>query len=138
MIPQINIIVDSDKDEIKGYNNVNITDLEQITNGYVNNIICTCIDKVEQNDRDQIFTALLKKLSHGGSLTIKFLNPYSISNKIKSGSMDGNDFAKSVHNIKSSWTEPDFLSITASLPGYRLIKFHNEDLYSIAVVEKNK
>lgn len=138
MIQQINIVVDSEKDEIKGYNNVNVANLEQITNGYVNNIICTCIDRISQDQRDQTFVSLLRKLSHGGSLTVKFLNPYAICHKIKTGSMDGSDFAKSVNNIKSSWTEPDFLSITASVQGYRLVKFHNEDLYSIAVIEKNK
>jgi hypothetical protein len=137
MIPQINIVVNNEN-EIKGFNNVNIKDLEQITNGYVNNIVFTCIDEIEQDQRDRIFVSLLKKLSHGGSLTIKFLNPYAIAHKIKSGSMDGSGFASSIKNIKSSWTEPDFLSIAASGQGYRLIKFHNEDLYSIAVIEKNK
>lgn len=137
MIQQMNIVVD-DSDSVNGYNNIDIKQLSQVTNSYVNSIVCNCSDKIPSNIRNNIFTELLKKLSHGGQLTIRFLNPILVCNKIKNGLVDGMGFAEMVHGIKSSWTETDLLAILSQLNGYQLIKLYSEDIHSIAVIEKNK
>jgi hypothetical protein len=138
MISQINIIVDKEKDVVAGYSNIGIENISQITNGYVNNIIFTTIDKVDQENRDKVFMELCKKLSHGGSMTVKFLNPDSLAHKIKNGSMSGSTFSSLVNNLKSSWMETDFLGLISSFNGFGLLKHVHEDIYSIVVIEKSK
>jgi hypothetical protein len=138
MISQINIVVDKEKDIVAGYSNIGIENISQITNGYVNNIVFTTIDKVDQENRDKVFMELCKKLSHGGSMTVKFLNPDSLAHKIKNGSMSGSTFSSLVNNVKSSWMETDFLGLMSSFNGFNLLKHVHEDIYSIVVIEKSK
>ena len=138
MIHQLNIVVNPETDALDGYSNLEIDNVPQVTNGFVNAIIFTTIDKVSQDKRDTIFIELLKKLNRGGSLTVRFLNPESICHKIKNGSCPGSAFASMVDSLKSSWMETEFLSLMSSIPGFELIKHIHEDVYSIAVIEKSK
>jgi hypothetical protein len=114
MIPQVNIITNIDE-AVQGYNNIDLEKLPQLTNGYVNTIICNCADKISKNTRNSLFMEMLKKLGPGGQLTIRFLNPILVCNKIKNGLVDGMGFADMVDGIKSSWTEPDFLAIISQI-----------------------
>lgn len=136
MIHQINITVEDEKDSVDGCSNINIENLPQITNGFVKNITFTTLDKIPQNERNPIFIETLKKLSRGGSLTIRFLNPENICHKIQFGTFSGEQFAALATNIRSSWTNSDFLSLIYSIPGFDVIKNMQDDVYSIAVIEK--
>lgn len=136
MIHQINITVEDDKDSVDGCSNINVENLPQITNGYVQNITFTTLDKIPQNERNPIFIETLKKLARGGSLTIRFLNPENICHKIQFGTFSGEQFAALATNIRSSWTNSDFLSLIYSIPGFDVIKNMQDDVYSIAVIEK--
>jgi hypothetical protein len=138
MINQINIVVDKEKDVVAGYSNVGIENIFQITNGYVNNIVFTTIDKVDQENRDKVLVELCKKLTHGGSMTVRFLNPDALAHKIKNGGVSGSTFSSLVHNLKSSWMETDFLGLISGLNGFGLSKHIHEDVYSIVVIEKSK
>lgn len=138
MIHQLNIVVNPETDVLDGYSNIEIDNIPQITNGFVNAIVFTTIDKVVQQKRDEVFVDLLKKLTRGGSLSLRFLNPESICSKIKNGSCTGSSFASMVDSLKSSWMETEFLSLISSIPGIELIKHIHEDIYSIVVIEKSK
>lgn len=138
MINQINIVVDEKTDILNGYSNVAINDLEKITNGYVNNIVFTNIDKVPQQFRNPIFVSIVKKLSHGGKLTIKYINPHMIANRIKNNAMNGEQFASVTSNIRSCWSEPDFLSLMSGLEDCTMSKHYYDDIFCISVIEKKK
>jgi hypothetical protein len=138
MINQVNIIVDKETDVVTGYSNIGVENIPQITNSYVNNIVFTTIDKIDQDNRDRVFMDLCNKLSRGGSMTVKFLNPEALAHKIKNGNVSGDTFSSLVHNLKSSWMETDFLGLMSSLRGFVLSKHVHEDVYSIAVIEKSK
>lgn len=138
MIGQINVVVDSTKDSVDGYNNISVDQIASITNGYVTNIIMTTLDKLDSDKRNAIFIECLKKLSFGGQLTIKFLNLILLASRIKSSYINGNKFSEIIAESKSFWTESDFMELIAGLNDYKLIKIINEDLNIIAVIEKNK
>jgi hypothetical protein len=138
MINQINVVVDKEKDTVIGYSNISTENIFQVTNGYVNNIVFTTIDKVDQDNRNKIFMELCKKLNHGGSITVKFLNPESLAHKIKNGSLSSESFSSLINGLKSSWMETDFLGFVSGLNGFNLLKHVHEDVYSIAVIEKSK
>lgn len=137
MIDSLNIVI-NDSDFIQGSNNIKFQDINKITNGFVNNIVCSSIDNIDSESRNIFFTELLRKLSPSGSLTIKYLNTLLLSKKIKNSNINGETFAQVVNDIKSSWMEGDLMAILSSLPDYQLIKSYNEDIYSIVVITKNK
>ena len=137
MINRINIVVDEQTDMIDGHSNVSIENVKQITNGYVNNIVFNTIDKIDQQDRDPVFVELLKKLTHGGSITLKFLNPESVAKRIKNSSITGAGFTSCIKDVKSVWMETEFLGLMSSISGFNLIKNIHEDIYSIVVIVKS-
>jgi len=137
MIQQVNMVIDKE-DFVVGYNNIGVDKLTQLTNGYVNSIVCNCVDKISEDTRNSLFMEMLKKLNHGGQLTVRFLNPILVCNKVKNGFVDGMGFSKMVDGLRSSWTEPDFLALISQLNGYSLIKMYSENIHTIAVIEKNK
>jgi hypothetical protein len=138
MIAQINIVVDGKEDIVQGYNNVPVGDVSSITNGYVQNITLTTLDKIEANNRTPVFIECLKKLTIGGQITVKFLNLMLLASRIKSNYIDGNKFSEIIYGSKSFWTESDFMEIMAGIRDYKIIKIISEDLNTIAVIEKNK
>jgi hypothetical protein len=138
MIGQVNITVDDSKDTVAGYNNINIDQLSSVTNGYIQSIIFTTIDKLDNNNRSKKFVESLKKLAHGGQLTVRFLNLALLASRIESNYIDGLKFAELIKGFNSFWTESDFLGIVSSINEYKLTKIVNEDLHIIAVIEKNK
>lgn len=138
MKSQVNIVVDASVDSVNGYENIDVDQLFSITNGYVESIVFTTLDKLSNTNRTKVFIESLKKLSPGGQLTIKFLNLITLASKIKTNHIDGPKFTDIIHTFNSFWTESDFLSIISSLNDYKLIKIINEDINIIAVIEKNK
>jgi hypothetical protein len=138
MINQINIVVDKNSDILESYNNVSIEDIQKITNGYVNNMVFTCIDKIPQKIRNDVFENVLKKLSHGGTLTLKYVNPHNIAHRIKNNTLQAEQFSSIAHNIVSCWMEPDFLSLLSNYDGYKISKHYYDDIFCVSVIEKNK
>lgn len=138
MIEQINVVVDKEKDIVQGYNNISVEDISSITNGYVQTIIFTTLDKLENNKRNLVFIECLKKLTFGGQLTIKFLNLMLLASRVKSNYINGVKFSEVVDELKSFWTESDFMELIAGINNYKVVKIINEDLNIIAVIEKNK
>jgi hypothetical protein len=138
MIGQVNITIDQSTDEIAGYNNINYKQLSSITNGYVESIIFTTIDKLDPKDRNGVLFECLKKLTPGAQLTVKFLNLVLLANRVKASYIDGDKFAGIIKNLNSFWTESDFMGLISSMSDFKLIKLVNEDLNLVAVIEKNK
>lgn len=137
MINSLNIVI-NDTDFIEGSNNIKAQDVNQITNGFVNSIVCYSLDNVSSESRNSLFVELFKKLSLGGSLTVRFLNTFLLAKKIKLSNINGENFSKVVGNIKSVWMEGDLSGILSSIENCQLNKLYSEDIYSIAVIEKNK
>lgn len=135
MIDSLNIVI-NDTDFIAGSNNIKIQDVDKITNGFVNSIICYSLDYLHYESRNALFIGLFNKLSPGGSLTVRFLNTLLLAKKINHSNMSGENFSQVVENIRSVWMEGDLFGILSSLEHNQLNKLYSEDIYSIAVIEK--
>lgn len=135
MINQINITVD-EKDNISGQPNVLVDNINQLTNGYVKEIIFLSIDKTSQEKRNFYFIEAAKKLTHGGVITVKFLNPSLLAGKIKNNTISSQDFSSIVSQIKSCWMESEYMSTVSEMNGFHLLKHYYDDIYCISVIEK--
>ncbi len=138
MLNRINIVVEEPADNMDGHINIKIEDIDKVTNGYVNNILFNSIDKIDQKNRNITFITLLKKLTRGGSITMKFINPESIGKRIKSAGLSSEMFMSYVNNLKSVWMETEFLELISNMTDCSLIKHIHDDINSIVVISKNK
>lgn len=136
MISEINIIADS-KQTINGYNNVLYKDIDNITNGFVSNIICTTLDGLSYEDRTATISSIFKKIGYGGSATLKFINPGLLANQIKINPMDSKKLSDIVSEIKSLAFIDNMISFISQNPDLKIIKQYNDGIFSILHIEKN-
>ena len=136
MISEINIITDN-RHEVKGYNNILYSDIENITNGFVSNIIFTTIDFLEYETKFKTLTSALKKIAYGGSLVLKFMNPVLLASQIKNGTIDSEKLSKIVADMKSMGFVEEISSIVSQHPDLKINKLYNDNIYTIMHIEKN-
>lgn len=135
MINQINIITDATH-AVEGYDNVSVTDVQHITNGYVQHITCNILDQVDFSGRNQLFVELLRKLCPKGEIVVKFFNLSLLPNKILSGDITGQKFSDMLPSLQSCWSETDFTQLVSQLKGYAITKLFHDMTYTVVTIQK--
>ena len=74
MIKNVNVVKNTSDTNPKGMNNVTPEELGKITNSFVENIDCICLDTFDVSMRNSVFTTMVSKLCKSGVLNIKILN----------------------------------------------------------------
>lgn len=136
MSRNINIVLD-DSNKLEGYENVNIQDMNNIINGYVNNIICECLDKIDFVQRIDAVRAIVGKLSFGGTATFKFINATMFANRIIKNEIDVQKMSDIIIGTRSLWTESMILEVFSSLPNLKIDKNYIEHVYTVITVTKS-
>lgn len=85
-------------DLVNEVDKVKIDNIESISNGSCSLVICDCLDTVSIADRLSITAELIRKLSIGGKIILKFLSIRSLSKLILSNQISIQD----INNIFSS------------------------------------
>lgn len=131
----INLIID-DSESVDGYQNIKIQDLNNVINGFVNNIICECLDKIEFQQRLEVFKGILSKLAFDGIATFKFINGTMLASRIIKNEIDAKKISDIIKNINSLWTESLVLEAFSSFPNIRVEKNYIEHIYTVITVTK--
>lgn len=137
MINQANIIIDP-KQALEGYNNILVTDIGNVTNGYVQSLICNVLDQLPFEQRNQVFVETLKKLCDRGVLTTKFMNISLLPNKINSGDITGQKLSEILIAIQSCWSENEFSTIMSQMKGYSITKLFHDMIYTVVTIQKTQ
>lgn len=137
MTNKINLII-QDTDKIDGYENIYINDFQQKTNGSVDEIICTILDKLEYSARLNLLGAIVKKLSFEGTCTIKILNAFSILKHSLEGKINSKSLSDIINNSKSLLFESDMMDLFNQIQYIDVIKVYNVDKYLVMNISKNK
>lgn len=132
---QTNFVVDS-SDNHKDYDNVNLNDLNNVINGYLKNITCSCLDKVPIQSRDVVFTEVVSKLAFEGEAIFKMINGTLLANRIQKNEINCEKLSESIVNAKSMWTEYKIQSMIHELPSVKIKKMYTENIYSVIVLTK--
>ena len=135
MIQSMNLVYEINDSSPKGLNNITPTDLANVTNNYVKNIDCICLDSFELKDRNQVFVNMINKLCIGGTVSIKILNPSLMANKINKSEMTGHKLSDLLASIKSVWSLEEVDDIIKQL-NLNIKGLYYENLYSIYQLEK--
>jgi len=135
MIQSMNLVYEINESIPKGLNNIVPNDLANVTNNYVRNIDCVCLDNFELKDRNQVFVNMINKLCIGGTAAIKILNPSLMANKINKSEINGRKLSDLLVNIKSVWSLEEVDDILNQL-NLNVKGLYYENLYSIYQLEK--
>lgn len=135
MIKHLNIVYDQNSNFKEGI--VTFSDLNQIVNGSVQNISCTCLDKIAYKERRIRFIDLVSKICMDGSLSLKFLNLDLLANKIKKNEINGEKFSEIISNINSIWDHAECTEFLSSLNKTVVIEnLGFDDKHTIAQLKK--
>lgn len=113
MIKHLNIVYD--QDSAQEPNTVPVSAVDNVINGSVQNISCTCLDKLEYDNRKQFVIKLIHKIAMNGSLSLQFLNLDILGNKIKKKELNGKKFSDIIANTRSIWDHAESVEFLSSI-----------------------
>lgn len=135
MIDNINIVKSIDENSNPGLNNVTPEKMLSITNNFVKNIDCVCLDSFSLADRNNIFVNMNNKLCIGGSMSIKILNPSLLANKISKSELTGQKISEVLSDLFSVWTIEEAEDIINQL-NLKIKGVYYENIYTIYQLTK--
>lgn len=136
MINNLNIIKDiTQSDSYPGLNNIDLYNLQKITNNYVEHIDCICLDEFLLKERYEVFNTIYNKLSIGGTVSLKFMNLNLLSLKIDKLEITGEKLSNILPLVNSAWSEPEYLDIIEKFK-LKLNNIYYENIYTIISLEK--
>jgi len=131
----INFIVD-ESDNQPTYDNVNITNLNNVINGYLPHIVCDCLDKIPFSARHGIFFEIINKLAYNGEAVFKMINATVMSNRIQKNEISCDKLSEVIEPVKSMWTEYMINDLFNQLPNIKIQKYYHENVYTIISITK--
>lgn len=129
-------IITEHSSPVEGYQNVLIGNIDAVTNGYINDIVCECLDLVEIQDRTLLLQKILTKMSFEGSATFKFINATVLANRILRNEIESEKISHIIKNTRSLWTDSVISQIFGSIPNTAIEKNYTENIYSIISIRK--
>lgn len=131
----VNLIID-DTDSIEGYQNIKIQELNNLVNGFINNVICECLDKIDFQQRIDVFRAIVGKLAFEGHATFKFINATILASRILKNDIDSKKISDILKDARSVWTESIIMEIFSSLPNIVIEKSYIEHINTVITITK--
>lgn len=116
-------------------NEITVDNLKNITNNYVKQIECLCLDEFTLTERNQLMAMLVQKLSIGGTLSLKFINLNLMSNKINKSELTGEKYSALLPNLKSCWSDQESMAAIQNMP-IVMKGLYYDNIYSIMSLEK--
>lgn len=91
----------ADNNPIPDAEKVNVNNVNLISNGSSENILCDCLDLFTISDRTSLTNELLKKLRIGGKLHLKFINLKLFSKNCYLDKIEADKINNIIANVKS-------------------------------------
>lgn len=130
----MNVILDNQP--LKNQEDINLSNLDKISNGSIQEINCQILDQLKFNDRISTLIKLLKKIKNGGSLTIKFLDANKIMKDYSNGKIPSQNLSELISEMQSLNSESDLLEIISDNQHFRILKKYHDNYFLIVVLHK--
>ena len=91
----------TDNNPIPDAEKINVNNVNLISNGSSENILCDCLDLFTINERTSLTNELLKKLRIGGKLHLKFINLKLFSKNCYLDKIEADKINNIIANVKS-------------------------------------
>lgn len=121
---------------LKNYQTILISDISQITNGYINDIVCECLDEIDYKDRLTTLYTIVSKIAFEGSATFKFINGSVLASRINKNEIDSDKLSGIIKNISSIWTESRIMEAFTSIPNVIIQKNYIDNIYTVITIHK--
>jgi len=131
-----NLVLNKDTPPINNINNVTLTEFSNVVSGTAENILCEILDGLTYEERLKTIGLMIKKLSFGGEITVKFINAYKICKDLIKGDINSKSWSEIVENSKSMFVESDILEIISKTDKIKINKIYNSNNHIIAVLKK--
>ena len=132
-----NLYISKDADHVlANYQTILIQDINKVINGYINNIVCECLDSVDYKERLSSIYSILSKIAFEGSATFKFLNASVLAARVLKNEIDSEKLSQIIKDTASIWTESRILEVFASMPNIVVQKNYVENIYTVITVHK--
>ena len=132
---KINICV-SEKDVIQGYQNITPTQITNLINGSVDEIIFKGLDFIPYEQRNQIVADILSKIKSGGQAIFEFLDIIAMAKEIYLGSMTPKTISGLIDGKRSLGYENDLLELIANFPQFQIKNRHNNGASIVVTINK--
>ena len=134
MIGSLNVVRTQTENKTSG-NEITAENLNNITNNYVKQIECLCLDEFNLSERNALMNILVQKLCIGGTLSLKFINLNLVSNKISKSELTGEKFSSLLPNLRSCLSDQESTEIIKNMPVV-MKGLYYDNIYSIMSLEK--
>lgn len=131
-----NLVLNENTPSINNINNVTLTELSGVVSGTAENILCEVLDGLTYDERLKAIGLMIKKLSFGGEITIKFINTYKLCKDLIRGDINSKSWSEIVENSKSMVVESDILEIVSKTDQIKINKIYNSNNHIIVVLKK--
>jgi predicted SAM-dependent methyltransferase len=118
----INVFYNKHKNIIEAFDNIEISDIENLVNFSVSNIYCECLNYFEKPMINSILSVLFKKLKPEGLLVISFADLKETSKRYYENSISDEELVGNLLNHKSILSIPEIKRITESDQSVKIIK----------------
>lgn len=134
MIGSLNVVRTQTANKTSG-NEITAENLNNITNNYVKQIECLCLDEFTLSERNVLINTLVQKLCIGGTLSLKFINLNLVSNKISKSELTGEKFSSLLPDLRSCLSDQESIEIIKNMPVV-MKGLYYDNIYSIMSLEK--
>lgn len=132
----VNFIVDQNN-YLPDYENIDISNIKSITNGYIKEMVCSCLDELDFDIRDFIFMNLIEKLSFDGTLRLKMINSTLLAHKILRNEIGPKKVSEIISQSKSMWSDYLIMDHIGNLNNIDIEKLYSENVYSVIILHKH-
>lgn len=126
----------SEKDVIAGYQNLTPTQIPNLVNGSIDEIIFKGLDLVPYEQRNQIIADILSKVKSGGQAIFEFLDIIAMAKEVYLGSMSSRAISGLVDGKRSLGYENDLLELIANFPQFHIKNRHNNGASIVVTINK--
>jgi hypothetical protein len=132
----VNFIVDQNN-YLPDYENIDISNIKSITNGYIKEMVCSCLDELDFDIREFIFMNLIEKLSFDGTLRLKMINSTLLAHKILRNEISPKKVSEIISQSKSMWSDYLIMDHISNLNNIDIEKLYSENVYSVIILHKH-
>jgi hypothetical protein len=131
-----NIVLEKTTPSINNIENVTIEEFSNIISGTASYILCEILDNLTHEDRIKAIALMIKKISFGGEITLKFINLFKICKDLIKGNINSKSWSDIVEKSSSMFMESDILDIVSRIENIRVNKLYNSNNHIIIVLKK--
>ena len=135
MIKNLNIVDSINDSNPKNMNNVDLEQLKTITNGFVENIDCICLDQFDLKSRNELMVTMTQKLSSKGAIALKVLNLNLLASQIDKCGITGQKLSEILPQINSAWSDQECSDVINQL-NLKIKGMYYDYIYTIYQLEK--